>query len=267
MERNRQDFGIIYFSGTGNTKLLAEHMAGLLGAEIHSIEEKLDWHDFLGSLRRVILFYPVHYSVPPMIMRDFLAQHARNFEYKEIISIVSQMIFSGDGARAVKDFLPESARVIDTHHVNMPNNIPNIPFVPVSTVGGNRRKTDRALRKIERMAAKIKAGQFKRRHVSKFSLKLGEIQRVGGLESEISKKDKVWVAPSCIGCGLCERICPTQNFLMHGKKAVPQGSCSLCMRCENRCPTKSIRVLLNKPVKRVYPGPKPSKPAAGKDIS
>lgn len=261
-----QAFGILYFSGTGNTKLLAERLGGLLGAPVHSIEENFDRQGFFDGCQRIILMYPVHYSVPPMIMRDFFVAQGLLFEHKEIISIVTQMIVSGDGARAAEDFLPATAEIIDTHHIKMPNNIVNIPFVPVSSARGNYRKVRRALRKLERIAAKINQGKFKRRHCSFLARKIGDSQRIGGLKSEKGKKDKVWVSGSCLQCGLCAKICPAGNFLMDAAegKAVPQGRCTLCMRCENRCPAKAIRVLLDRPVNKQYPGPLTRK-ASGKN--
>ncbi len=246
---------IVYFSGTGNTQLLAEELGRELDLEAHSIEDDIDWAAYLREAPRIVILYPVYFSVPPMILREFIDRHRALFDDKEIISIASQMCYSGDGARVIEDFLPDSARLIDTHHVNMPNNIPNIPFVPLASKGGNKRKTARALKQLRKIAAGIREGDYKRRHSSGFAIKLGEVQRVGGLQSEAAKKDSVRVSDACIGCGLCVRLCPTDNFTLEGNKAVPHGNCTLCLRCENKCPVRAIRVILDKPVKTQYPGP------------
>lgn len=255
----KRSFTIVYFSGSGNTALLAKHLANRLEAPVYSIEEDIPWAEDLAKASAIILMYPIHYSVPPMLFRQFLERHAALFENREIISIVSQMCYSGDGARAVEDFLPESARLIDTHHLNMPNNISNIPFVPVASDAGNRRKVGRALRKLNRIADDIRKGRFKRRHVSRLSVWMGEVQRKGGLKSEKEKRKNVWVTDDCIRCGLCAKVCPTGNFVIEDK-AVPQGNCTLCTRCENKCPKNAISVIFNKPVKTKYKGPlKPQK--------
>lgn len=245
---------ILYFSGTGNTELIARRLSGKLSVPVHSIEEKCDFHQVISEAERIILLYPIHYAVPPMFMRDFLSKHFPAFEHKEIISIATQMIVSGDGARVVEEYLPESARLIDIHQINMPNNISNMPMIPVTPDWGNRRKVRRALRKADRIAKNILAGRFKRRHASRFAIWLGNTQRPAGLRSEQSKKGNVWVTDACIRCGICVRTCPTGNFRME-KKAVPQGDCTFCTRCENRCPVNAISVLLNRPVKKKYKGP------------
>lgn len=40
-------YAIIYFSGTGNTRLIARHLAEKLAIKAHSIEEELDWAEFI----------------------------------------------------------------------------------------------------------------------------------------------------------------------------------------------------------------------------
>lgn len=249
------DDAILYFSGTGNTQLLAEELGKELNLQAHSIEEAIDWTTYLNEAERIIVLYPVYFSVPPMILREFIDRHRACFEHKDIICIASQMCYSGDGARVIEDFLPDSAHLIDTHHVNMPNNIPNIPFVPLASPRGNQRKTARALKQLRKIATNLQKGNFKRRHCSKLAIKLGEVQRVGGLKSEKSKKDAVRVSDACIRCGLCVHICPAQNFTLEKTKAVPHGNCTLCLRCENKCPVKAIRVLIDRPVKTQYLGP------------
>lgn len=177
----------------------------------------------MGDLDRIIVLYPILYSVPPMIFREFVETHKDLFENKEIICLVSQMIVSGDGARVIEDYLPESASLIDSHHVNMPNNISQIPMIPVSTGAGNRRKTRKALRKAERIARSIREENFKRRHCSKLAKLIGLSQRPAGLKSEGRKRANVWVSDDCIKCGLCVKICPTKNFELGQDKAQPQG--------------------------------------------
>lgn len=248
-------YGIFYFSGTGNTKLLAQTLAKELEVPAHSIEENIDWAEFFATSERLIVLYPVYFSVPPMLLRDFINEHATEIAGKEFISIASQMCYSGDGARVIEDYLPEGCRLIDIRQVDMPNNIPNIPIFPLGPKSGNRRKTRRALHKIRRIAASIRAGQFSRRHSSALAIKMGEVQRNGGLKHEREKRKSVWVSDACIRCNRCVRVCPAHNFVLGEHKAVPQGECTLCLRCENQCPTRAITVIMNRQLKRQYPGP------------
>ena len=51
-------------------------------------------------------------------------------------------------------------------------------------------------------------------------------------------------AEVCVGCGMCETVCPHTVFLIKGKKAEiedPDG-CMECGACAQNCPTRAIRV-------------------------
>ena len=48
----------------------------------------------------------------------------------------------------------------------------------------------------------------------------------------------------CIGCGMCETVCPHTVFLVEGKKArlLDHGGCMECGACANNCPTGALKV-------------------------
>jgi len=48
------------------------------------------------------------------------------------------------------------------------------------------------------------------------------------------------VSESCTGCGQCARRCPTGNARMKGEKPRFGASCASCMRCVYACPQKAI---------------------------
>ena len=50
---------VIYFSGTGNSRFVAERLAEKMGAACHSIEEELDFSDLLAGVETVAVCYPI----------------------------------------------------------------------------------------------------------------------------------------------------------------------------------------------------------------
>ena len=49
---------------------------------------------------------------------------------------------------------------------------------------------------------------------------------------------------TCVGCGLCEIVCPHGVFQLEGKKAkiCDRDGCMECGACAQNCPTDAIRV-------------------------
>ena len=73
---------IIYFSGTGNSKYIAEKFADRMRIEAHSIEENIDFENILDKVDTIAVCYPIYGSCVPLIMREFVKKYMRFFETK-----------------------------------------------------------------------------------------------------------------------------------------------------------------------------------------
>jgi flavodoxin len=95
----------LYFSGTGNTKYIAEHFSKMAQAECHSIEEEVDFQELIVGASTVTFCYPIYGSCVPLIMREFVAKYKTYLDSKKIIILCTQNLFSGDGARVFTELL------------------------------------------------------------------------------------------------------------------------------------------------------------------
>ena len=52
---------------------------------------------------------------------------------------------------------------------------------------------------------------------------------------------QITVLEGCIGCGVCQSVCPVDNFCLEGGRAKrKQSTCEFCLACAQNCPQKAI---------------------------
>ena len=77
---------IVYFSGTGNSKYLAEQFAKRMNINVYSIEQNLDFETIFSHEDTIAFCYPIYGSCVPRIMREFVSKYIvsyfRSFENK-----------------------------------------------------------------------------------------------------------------------------------------------------------------------------------------
>jgi len=261
----------IYFSATGNTKYIAEMFSRKMEAKCLSIETEAtdDLKNELKSHNTIAFCYPIYGSRAPRIMREFVAKHKGDIEGKKIIILVTQVLFSGDGARVFTDMFNKGAiEVIYAEHFRMPNNVCNIPLLRKPSKRTIQRYITRAEAKMSRTTQNIKEGKIIKRGFSRFSKLIGNIQGQpwqGNTRAEIHKQGRlrtmeqraktgVRIRKECNACGLCVNICPMKNLENHNSKIVQKNNCIICYRCVNQCPRKAITVLFHIRPKWQYDG-------------
>ena len=246
----------LYFSGTGNSKYVAELFAADMGGDCFSIEETLDFSSLIAAADTVAFVYPVYASRVPRILKEFVQRHQGDLLDKQLVILATQMGFSGDGARCFTDLLERNTYcVLYAEHITMPNNINNLFIFPRTGDRRVKRQLAAAQRKVRRISENIRAGVAVRRGFNQFSRLLGLMQGASAPRMEQLAKASVQIGEECIGCGQCVKRCPMHNLVMENGKAKALSNCTECYRCINLCPAKAIRIYFKKKVGWQYHGP------------
>ena len=257
----------IYFSGTGNTKYIAELFSHKMNTKCLSIEDNANFSEEIKLHDTVAFCYPIYGSRVPRIMRDFVAKYTSELTGKKIVILVTQLLFSGDGARAFTDlFEKDTITVIYAEHFNMPNNICNFALKRTSP-----KRIQQYVRKAEKKMVKIcqdiQRGIVVKRGFSSFSQMLGNFQGKkwqGSNEQkdgnkakppiEIRAKCDVKIHEGCTACNICVSICPMKNLENVQNEIKQKNDCTICYRCVNRCSQKAITVWIHDKPKWQYKG-------------
>jgi len=246
---------IIYFSGTGNSKYIAELFGLHMNAKCHSIEESVDFNKLIEAEEVVGFCYPIYGSRVPRIMREFVGRHMSALKDKKLIIFCTQMLFSGDGARVFTDMFPRDyIKVIYAEHFLMPNNVGNLLFLPVADDREVKRYMMRAKYKMRSVCRDIKSGIIKKRGFNIVSRTLGLPQGVFMPAFERMTRGSVRINSDCTRCGVCVDICPTDNLSFESGKIVHEHKCIACYRCVNKCPEKAITTVFHGKVRKQYKG-------------
>lgn len=245
---------VLYFSGTGNSRFIADRFAEKMDAECHSIEEKTDFSALLHRVDTVAVVYPIYGSCVPRIMREFVERHMEAFKEKKLIIFCTQMMFSGDGARAFARLIPHcEGRILYAEHFNMPNNICNFRLFPMNEKELVN-KPKKAEKRLDEICEDIRNGVVKKRGWNAFSTLLGRTQNVAYPRMEEKARHSFHADDSCTKCGLCVRICPMNNLEIVKGQLVQKDNCTVCYRCVNACPRQAATVYLKAKPKRQYKG-------------
>jgi len=249
----------LYFSGTGNTKYVLKQFIEIYEEDnnyvLNSIEDnEADFASLIKEATVIVIAFPIHEGLLPHIMREFLVNHKEHFRNKDIISICSQLIFSGDGAALPVHILKEvNVNLLHGIHVNMPSNLTDFWFLPAKTAENSTKAFQRANKKIEKVVDRIKKGKSIRDGIRFYSWALGFfVQRAytkhhyGRIRSDVKIDRDI-----CINCNKCVNVCPTDNLYSKDKVILVKDTCTICYRCVNECPTQAISIITkHKPTKQ-----------------
>lgn len=244
MSNQSRTIGIFYFSGTGNTKAVAELLAASFtdqgcAVERVAIEEFLKHNTTIEMEKYDIVGfgYPVHAFNAPHIFFDFLKKIPESNQKKTFVFKSSGDPFMNGGSTALvrKVLQQKGYHVFYEQLFVMPANVlirlrdPLIKQLYLT-----------AIRRGKISAQEILAERVRLQNNTWFLTALTLV--FSAMESSGARYfgKHLTIADTCTECGICIQQCPTGNITKQDGKITFDSQCTLCMRCIYQCPVHAI---------------------------
>lgn len=231
---------VFYYSGTGNSKYAAERLLTVTGGELISIPDCVKNGEFEFSLvegEKLGIVFPVYCYTVPMTVQQFAKELKVNSSHEFYSYAVATCgATTGSALKTFNKLFPVSA-IFGLPTVD--NYIPFLRSAPSAEEADEIIKTaDGILDDIIHQISRRESGNLNR-HEGKGSKLLSAIS--GRAYAKRRPTADFNINDDCIGCGLCEKICPTESIkIADGKAKFVLENCDLCFACIHRCPKEAI---------------------------
>lgn len=231
---------VIYFSGTGNSRFVAERIAAATSDELFDSSDAISREkgDVFKTPGNYIFVAPVYAAAPPVVFMDYI-KHSSFPEGSNayfIMTCASDMSASPVYWRKLSE--EKGILYQGTAKVRMPQNY--IPYFKMGSSDRNSELIGDAIPVIDDIAESIRSG---------ISLPDAEIKGWERILTPIILKPfykymvsakSFEVSGDCIGCGKCSGVCPLNNIFMKDRIPVWGDHCTHCMACINLCPAEAV---------------------------
>ncbi|MCQ2525061.1 MAG: EFR1 family ferrodoxin [Lachnospiraceae bacterium] len=228
---------IFYFTGTGNSLYVAKRILGN-DEKLINIADAINNNEFeysIGNGESVGFIFPVYFYTVPEIVRNFIAKTTIvGAEY--IYAVITCGVGISQSGAVLNKLLKEKGLNLSyVEPLLMPDN--SMLFYQIPSLEENCRVLDNAEKII--MNIKSDINKHEKRYVGNNTFASDFI----GISYKLCLNTKKFYADEkCVGCGLCERICPQKVIELNGGKPHwTKKKCSKCSACINRCPKSAIQ--------------------------
>lgn len=232
---------IYWFSGTGNTLLLARKLAATLeGLHVDvrllplesSSPHNIDVNRTLGIAVPVAMqgTYPFVWS---FVKRLPESRGTLVFFVDTLLGYSGGILYPMKRLLQSLGYTPVGAK-----EFLMPSNV----FLKNGMTEKKQLKINKALKKAKRFAERLVEGKANWIDIPGYSNFLSSISRSEGFWSFCRRLTPPRVDASlCNQCGLCVKLCPIQNIKVSDSNGLPRHDdrCQFCMRCFSYCPQKA----------------------------
>lgn len=235
---------IFYFSATGNSKYAAERIAAATGDRMIFLRDAIRGRSYRYDVSReenIGFVFPVYFWGLPSILRFFVKKlELEGYRGQYIYAVLTCGSSTGGAGDQLARLLKEKDLTLSAQFgVPMVDN-----YVPMFKVAGPEeieQRLDAAEAYIDDAVRAIRAkglGDYNRSRGTAPGVMTGSLYP---LYAHGRSTKPFVVTDHCIGCGLCQEICPCGAILISGgKPAWVKPQCVRCLGCLHRCPAQTI---------------------------
>ncbi|WPK69210.1 Ferredoxin-type protein NapF [Eubacterium callanderi] len=229
---------ILYFSGTGNSKLIASVLAEETNQKLFSMNDllrKKEWLSvknetsitvvtpiYAGRIPRVVEELIQRASIPPKTKIYFVVTCSDSMEnasdYAEKLCVLKELDFYGMA------------------EIKMP--VGYILMFNVFDQATSEHLVKSGIQRAINLASFIIKGERFLKVVHKWSAMSHIINPV--FYGAFMNSKGFLTTSACIGCGICVEVCPLNNIKLKNGRPDWGGNCTHCMACISNCPNKAI---------------------------
>ena len=247
---------IYYFSGTGNSLVVARDIAAKMNGEMIPIPSVIDNESITTDADVIGIVFPVYNAVcqgmPTMVKR--FVNKLGNLDSKYIFTICTCLGWSNVTIKKLGEIVKaRGGKLSAGFTVIMPDN--STP----TDIEKQQKLFNKWKKKLEAITHYVNArkkGRFENPKIINFIMvpflsggKKKTLMLYGRLanstnlsyEELVHMSDRSFIVDDkCNGCGICAKICPANDIEMINNRPVWQNRCESCLACVNWCPKDAI---------------------------
>ena len=260
---------IFYFTGTGNTRWVAEQIAEAIGEELLFIPDLIREGRYEFELQegeRIGFCFPTHGWQPPRIVREFVRRMRMTYpnlssrrwnsdstgEHPYCWALTTCGDNMGEAMTIFNRTLAENKalRTLDGHPLQaetqfaviMPESYVCLPFMKTDPEDKELWKIENARHQLHHIIRIIKDCRRGIEELEKGATPRLYSYVIGGYFNKKMITDKKFTvdAALCTRCGKCSKVCPVDNIKGTPPTWIHNGRCTCCLACYHHCPVHAI---------------------------
>lgn len=238
---------VYYFTGTGNSLVVARHLSEMLSAKLTPIAPLLKNSRIESDAEAIGLVFPIYGQKAPKIINLFV-EKLSNLDSKYVFAVATYGLMAQGTLKKFDTALRlKGGRLSAGVVVRMPLNGTVSEKVTTPKVKTMEQKAQIKLDNLRSLILARQVGKIETTNVGQliFSKAFVKILPaffglmayvvVHGSESNFNADEH------CIGCGTCAGVCPVENILLVDKKPSWGNNCVHCSACLNWCPQHAVQ--------------------------